>query len=74
MGANLDIVFKLIKLHPTAGVPGGRLEQLNDITKDKKNRRISGRKACVLHFPGRADLKHSVILSPLVLLDSYSGV
>jgi hypothetical protein len=34
--ASLNIVFKLIKLHLTAGIPGGRLEQLNDITKDKK--------------------------------------
>lgn len=36
MGANLNIVFKLIKLYLAAGVPGRHLEQLNDMTEDKK--------------------------------------
>lgn len=63
LGASLNIVFKLIKLHLAAGVPGGRLEQLNDVTGDKKIKGFQAEKRVSCIFPDSTDLKWSVALS-----------
>lgn len=63
MGASLDIVFKLIKLHLAAGVSGRRLEQLNDVTEDKKIEGFQAEKHVSCIFPDSTDLKQSVSLS-----------
>lgn len=62
-GASLNIVFKLIKLHPAAGVPGGRSEQLNDVTEDTKIEGFQAEKHVSCISPDSTDLKRSVSLS-----------
>lgn len=57
LGASLNIVFKLIKLHLAAGVPGGRLEQLNEVTGDKKIEGFQAEKHVSCIFPDSTDLK-----------------
>lgn len=63
MGASLHIVFKLIKLYLAAVVPGGSLEQLNDITEEEKMTGVQAETHVFCTFPGSTDVKHSVSLS-----------